>query len=109
MQLRDGVDIELPRGGRVRRVGARAGAACARAQCSGLGGVRACCAVGCGALRVCALRMGGVHVGSADGHARHGRMNRSRWGGASLGAAQSAAPFGSVLLPKSRFFYGLNA
>ena len=103
VQLRDGVDIELPRGGRVRRVGARAGAACARAQCSGLGGVRACCAVGCGALRVCALRMGGVHVGSADGHARHGRMNRSRWGGASLGAAQSAAPFGSVLLPKSRF------
>ena len=44
---RDSVDFEVPRGGRVHRVGARAGAACARAQCSGLGGVRACCAVGC--------------------------------------------------------------
>eukprot|EP00966_Prymnesium_polylepis_P210555 4875734-Prymnesium_polylepis.2 len=32
--------------------------------------------------------MCGVHVGSADGHERHRRMKRSRWGGASLLAAQ---------------------
>eukprot|EP00966_Prymnesium_polylepis_P179233 4149294-Prymnesium_polylepis.1 len=44
--------------------------------------------------------MCGVHVGSADEHARHGRMNRSRRSGASLLAAQSAAPFGTLLVIK---------
>ena len=84
MLRRDGVDFEVSRGGRVRRVGARAGAACARAQCSGLGGVRACCAVGCGALRMCADRLGDARVDDAGGHARRGRMHRARWSGASL-------------------------
>ena len=98
MLRRDGVGIQAPRGGRVSRVGARVGAACAHVKCSGLDGVRTYCVVGCSALCVRALRMGGVHVGSADGHARHGRMNRSRWSGASLLAAQSAAPFGTLLV-----------
>eukprot|EP00966_Prymnesium_polylepis_P165504 3826170-Prymnesium_polylepis.1 len=31
------------------------------------------------------------------------RVGRARWSGGPLGAAQSAAPFGSRLLPKSRF------
>eukprot|EP00966_Prymnesium_polylepis_P246938 5710658-Prymnesium_polylepis.1 len=30
-------------------------------------------------------------------------MNRSRWSGASLGAAQSVAPFGTLLFPKVFF------
>jgi hypothetical protein len=100
---RDGVGVWVPRDGRVRRVGARAGAACVHVKCSGLGGVRACCAVGCRALRVYADRMGDARVGSAGGHARRGRMDRARWSGGPLGAAQSAAPFGSPVLPKSRF------
>ena len=44
MLRRDGVVCWAHRGGRVRRVGARVGAACARVECSGLalGGVRTC-------------------------------------------------------------------
>eukprot|EP00966_Prymnesium_polylepis_P168620 3899235-Prymnesium_polylepis.1 len=50
--------------------------------------------------------MGDVQVGSADGHAWHGRVSRARcrWSRAPPGAAQSAAPFWSLLFPKSRFF-----
>eukprot|EP00966_Prymnesium_polylepis_P192360 4458544-Prymnesium_polylepis.1 len=50
--------------------------------------------------------MGDVQVGSADGHARHGRVSRARWSRAPPGAAQSAAPFWSLLFPKSRFSQG---
>ena len=52
--------------------------------------VRACCVEGAGQC-------------AADGHARRERANRTRGSGAPPGAAQSAAPIGSRMFPKSRF------
>ena len=76
--LRVAVNAGLPHNGRVRLVVAHAGAACAHVQCLELCCVRTGCVVGCLALLVRALHVGGVQVGSADGRARHGRVDRAR-------------------------------
>ena len=102
--LGDAADVQVSCGGRVRPVGARAGAAGARVQCLGLWFVRTVLCVHCNALvvLVCCVGSAGHRVG--DGRAQHAVAVRALWSRAALGAAQCPAPLGSLLLQKSRFF-----
>ena len=101
--LGDVADVQVLCGGRVRPVGARAGAAVAHVQCLGLWFVRTVLCVHCNALvvLVCCVGSAGQRVG--DGRAQHAVAVRARRSRAALGAAQSAAPLGSQLLQKVVF------
>ena len=107
--LGDVADVQVLCGGRVRPVGARAGAAVAHVQCLGLWFVRTVLCVHCNALvvLVCCVGSAGAEGRTVgDGRAQHAVAVRARRSRAALGAAQSAAPLGSLLLQKVLFSRG---
>ena len=97
--LGDVADAQVPCGGRVRPVGARAGAAGAQVQCLGLWFVRTLLCVHCNALVVRVRRVGSAGQRISGRRAQHAVAVRARRSRQPLGAALGAAPLGSLLLP----------